>query len=152
MEEQVVVFQLSGESYGIDIAKVQEIRVMSNITAVPRTAAFVEGVINLRGKVTPVVDMHSRFGRPKSEYTKDTRIIVVSLKGNDWIGLIVDGVSEVMHISDDNIEPPSELVATVDTSFIKGIAKIGEERLVMLLDLDKLLQDTRALAAGGDAS
>jgi len=146
-EEQVVVFQLAGESYGIDIAKVQEIRVMSPITTVPNAPDFVEGIINLRGKITPVVNMHTRFGKPKADYDKETRIIVVDMQGQ-WVGLIVDSVSEVMRIPHDSVEMPSELVATVESDFIRGIAKLSEEKLVILLDLDKMLAATKDLALG----
>ena len=146
-EEQVVVLQLSGESYGIDIAKVQEIKTMSPITSMPRSPSFIEGVINLRGKITPIVNMHTRFGRPKADYSKDTRIVVVDMEGT-WVGLIVDSVSEVMRIHADSVEQPSQLVATVDADFIRGIAKLGDERLVILLDLDRMLRATKDLALG----
>jgi len=145
MDQQVVVFQLGGESYGVDIAKVQEIKAMSPITAVPRAAEFIEGVINLRGQITPVVNLRTRFGMGKIENTKETRIIVVNMEG-EWVGLIVDSVSEVMRLADDTIEPPSEFVATVDADFIRGIAKVSEERLVILLDLARMLRATRDLA------
>jgi len=147
MDQQVVVFQLGNESYGVDISKVQEIKAMVPITSVPRAPEFVEGVINLRGQITPVVNLHTRFGLEKREYSRDTRIIVVNMDG-DWVGLIVDSVSEVMRLSDDVIEHPSELVATVDSDFIRGIAKVDEERLVILLDLERMLRATRELALG----
>jgi purine-binding chemotaxis protein CheW len=150
MEQQVVVFQLGSESYGIDIARVQEIKAMSPITAVPRAADFIEGVINLRGQITPVVNLHTRFGMEKAPVTKDTRIIVVNMEG-DWVGLIVDSVSEVIRIAEDTVETPSELVASVDADFIRGIAKVSEERLVILLDLDRMLRATRDLAVGAAA-
>lgn len=147
MDQQVVVFQLANESYGVDISKVQEIKAMAPITSVPRAPEFVEGVINLRGQITPVVNLHTRFGLEKREYSKETRIIVVNMDG-DWVGLIVDSVSEVMRLADDTIEHPSDLVATVDSDFIRGIAKVDEERLVILLDLDRMLHATRDLALG----
>ena len=146
-DEQVVVLQLAGESYGVDIARVQEIKVMSPITSVPGAPPFIEGVINLRGKVTPIVNLHTRFGKPKAEYTKDTRIVVVDMQGT-WVGLIVDSVSEVMRVHADSVEAPPELVCTVDIDFVRGIAKVGEEWLVILLDLDKMLAATRELALG----
>ncbi|MHB0877683.1 MAG: chemotaxis protein CheW [Anaerolineae bacterium] len=147
MDQQVVVFQLANESYGVDISKVQEIKAMVPITSVPRAPEFVEGVINLRGQITPVVNLHTRFGLENRDYSKETRIIVVNMDG-DWVGLIVDSVSEVMRLSDDTIEHPSDLVATVDSDFIRGIAKVDEERLVILLDLDRMLRATRDLALG----
>ncbi|MGI6208600.1 MAG: chemotaxis protein CheW [Anaerolineae bacterium] len=138
-ETQVVVFQLAGESYGVDIAMVQEIRAMSPITAVPKAPAFVEGVVNLRGQITPVINLHTRFGMPPAEYTKETRIVVVNMDG-EWVGLIVDGVSEVVRLEANTIEEPSALVCTVDSDFVRGIAKVSEERLIILLDLPRLLQ------------
>ena len=138
MDEQVVVFQLAGESYGVDIARVQEIRVLAGITAMPRAPVFVKGVINLRGKVTPVVDMRARFDKEEAEATKETRVIVVSVDP-EWIGLIVDSVSEVVRVPEDAVAPPPGLVATVESDFVRGIANLGEERLIILLDLDKLL-------------
>ena len=145
-EIQVVVFQLGGESYGVDIAAVQEIKAMSPITAVPRTPNFIEGVINLRGQITPVVNLHARFGTADQERTRDTRIIVVNW-AEEWVGLLVDSVSEVMRLSEASIEPPSDLVASVDSDFVRGIAKVGEERLIILLELERLLKATRDLAA-----
>lgn len=147
MDQQVVVFQLAGESYGVDIARVQEIKAMSPITAVPRAPEFVEGVINLRGQITPVVNLHTRFGLEGREHTKETRIIVVNMDG-DWVGLIVDSVSEVVRLAGDSIESPSDLVATVDSDFVRGIAKVNEERLIILLDLERMLRATRDLALG----
>jgi purine-binding chemotaxis protein CheW len=146
-DEQVVVLQLGGESYGVDIARVQEIKVMSPITGVPGAPPFIEGIINLRGKITPIVNMHTRFGRPKAPYTKDTRIVVVDMQGT-WVGLIVDSVSEVMRVHGNSVEAPPELVCTVDAAFVRGIAKVSEEKLVILLDLDKMLAATRDLALG----
>ena len=147
MDQQVVVFQLANESYGVDISKVQEIKAMVPITSVPRAPEFVEGVINLRGQITPVVNLHTRFGLEKRDYSKETRIIVVNMDG-EWVGLIVDSVSEVMRLPDDTIEHPSDLVATVDSDFIRGIAKVEEERLVILLDLDRMLRATREMVLG----
>lgn len=147
MDQQVVVFQLAKESYGVDIAKVQEIKAMSPITAVPRAPDFIEGVINLRGQITPVVNLHTRFGLERGENTKETRIIVVNME-DEWVGLIVDSVSEVMRLAEESIEQPSDLVATVDADFIRGIAKVNEERLIILLDLDRMLCATRELALG----
>jgi len=144
-EEQVVVFQLAGESYGIDIAKVQALNTMLPITKVPRTADFIEGVINLRGNITPVVNLHTRFGLPESEFTKDTRIVVVNMD-EEGVGLIVDSVSEVMRIRVDAVEEASDLVAAIDSDFIRGIAKVGDERLVILLDLDAMLSATREMS------
>jgi len=147
MEQQVVVFQLAKESYGIDIANVQEIKAMSPITVVPRAPDFIEGVMNLRGQITPVVSLQTRFGMARGANTKATRIIVVNME-SEWIGLVVDSVSEVVRLADETIEPPSDLIATVDSDFIRGIAKVSEEQLIILLNLDRILRATREVALG----
>mgnify|MGYP001415184946 CR=1 FL=1 len=137
MENQLVVFDLANEQYGVDIAAVEGIIKMQTITVVPRAPQFVEGVTNLRGKVLPVIDLRKRFGLPRGEVTKDMRIVVVEM-GGATVGIVVDGVSEVLRVSEEAIEPPSPIVTTVDSSFIRGIAKVNE-RLVILLDLGRVL-------------
>jgi len=137
MEKQLVVFDIDREHYGVDIAAVESIIKMQAITAVPRAPAFVEGVTNLRGKVLPVIDLRRRFGLAATDPTKDTRIVVVELN-SVTVGMVVDGVSEVLRVSNDSIEPPSPVVTTVDSAFIRGIAKVGE-RLIILLDLSQVL-------------
>jgi purine-binding chemotaxis protein CheW len=136
-EEQLVVFEVAGESYGVEISRVQEINRMQAITVVPQVPVFVEGIINLRGRVTPVVDLRKRFGLPATEPTPLTRIVVVKAD-QEWVGVIVDAVSEVLRITSDAIEPPSAMVTSSDTAFVRGIAKLNE-RLVILLDLDRVL-------------
>lgn len=137
MEQQLVVFDLAGEHYGVDIAAVEGIIKLQAITSVPHAPAFVEGVTNLRGKVLPVIDLRKRFGLPQAQPTKDSRIVVVEMNGAT-VGMVVDGVSEVLRVGAEAIEPPSPIVTTVDSAFIRGIAKVGE-RLVILLDLGKVL-------------
>ncbi len=136
-EEQLVVFTLADESYAVDIATVQEILRMQHITKVPRAPEFVEGVSNLRGRVIPVVDLRKRFGLPVTEHGNATRIVVVEINGQT-IGIIVDGVSEVLRIQSDAIEPPSPVVTTIDSEYLRGIAKV-DDRLIILLSLDKVL-------------
>lgn len=136
-EEQLVVFELAGESYGVEISRVQEIDRMQTITVVPQAPSFVEGVINLRGRITPVVDLRTRFGLPKVEPTPLTRIVVVKA-GEEWVGLVVDAVSEVLRIPVEAIEPPSAMVTTAESTYLRGIAKL-ESRLIILLDLDRVL-------------
>jgi purine-binding chemotaxis protein CheW len=145
MEKQLVVFELAEEFYGLDIALVESIIKMQAITRVPHAPSFVEGVTNLRGKVLPVVDLGKRFNvggglsdDGQSANKKDNRRIVVVSIDNTEIGMIVDGVSEVLTISDEIIEPTPPMVMTVDSSFITGIAKL-DGRLVILLDLTKVL-------------
>jgi len=118
-ELQLVAFQLAQEVYGVDIAQVQEIIRMQPITKVPGAPDFVEGVINLRGRVIPVIDLRKRFRLPKGEETKSTRIIVVDVPPHT-VGMIVDSVDEVLRLSEDKIEPPSPLIASIDTEYIEG--------------------------------
>ena len=137
MENQLVVFDLAREHYGVDIAAVEGIIKMQAITVVPQAPAFVEGVTNLRGKVLPVVDLRRRFGLPAADATKETRIVVVEMNGVT-VGIVVDGVSEVLRVEPEAIEPPSPIVTTIDSAFIRGIAKV-DQRLIILLDLAKIL-------------
>ena len=136
-EAQLVVFELADEVYGVDIARVDEVIRMQEITRIPRAPDFVEGVTNLRGKVIPVVDLRKRFGLAVSDIKASSRIVVVYI-GSHTIGLIVDGVSEVIRVTAANIEPPSAVVTGVDSAYLRGVAKVGE-RLVILLDLDYVL-------------
>ncbi len=134
---QLVVFELASEHYGVDIAAVEGIIKMQNITRMPQSPEFVEGVTNLRGSILPVIDLRKRFGLPYQAPTKDTRIVTVDMEGIK-IGMVVDAVSEVLRVSEDAIEPPPPMVTAVDTSFIRGIAKMND-RLVILLDLGRVL-------------
>lgn len=136
-ERQLVVFDLADEAYGVNIGSVREIIRMQEITKVPRTPDYVEGVINLRGKVIPVIDMRKRFGFPVAERTKDTRIVVIDIGGAD-IGATVDAVTEVLRLGADSIEPPSAVITTADSDYLLGIAKL-ETRLIILLDLQRAL-------------
>lgn len=137
MENQLVIFELAGEQYGVNITAVESIIKIQTITKVPHAPHFVEGVTNLRGVVLPVIDLRKRLGLPRTEETKDTRIVVIEMKGT-IVGMLVDAVTEVLHVPEDAIEPPSFLISSVDSAFITGIAKL-EERLVILLDLSKVL-------------
>ncbi len=136
-EQQLVVFGLAGEAYGVDIGTVREIIRMQDVTSVPHTPEFVSGVINLRGRITPVVDLRSRFGLPGQEITKDSRVVVVDIDGND-IGMIVDAVTEVLRISTAQIEPPPTVITTDGSDYIVGIARL-DSQLVLLLDLTRVL-------------
>ena len=139
-EEQLVVFDLAAEAYGVDIGAVREIIRMQDITKVPGAPAFVEGIINLRGNVIPVVDLKKRFGLSVSERNRDNRILVVDIGGHD-IGVVVDAVTEVLRISSDSVEPPSAVITTADSVYLLGIVKL-EGRLVILLDLEKVLTES----------
>ena len=137
-EKQLVVFDLDSESYGVDIGAVREIIRMQEITRVPRTPEFVEGVINLRGKVIPVVDLRKKFGLPvPEEQSIDNRIVVVDIGGQD-IGVIVDAVTEVLRIHTDSVAPPSSVITGADSEYLLGIVKL-ESGLIILLDLEKVL-------------
>ncbi len=137
MDQQIVVFVLANEYYGVDIAAVQEVVKLQPITFVPRAPAFIEGVTNLRGKALPVVDLRKRFGLPVGETTRQTRIVVAEVDRNP-VGMLVDAVTQVLHVPEGTVEPPSPFVATVDSTFITGIAKVGD-KLIILLDLQKVL-------------
>lgn len=139
-EMQLVVFDLAAEFYGVDIATVREIIRMQAITRVPGAPSFVEGIINLRGQVIPVVDLRKRLGLNVSEQTDDSRIVWVTINKHD-VGVIVDAVTEVLRIPVSAIEPPSAMVAGVDSDYLRGIAKL-ESRLIILLDLNKVLSMT----------
>jgi len=137
-----MTFKLAEENYGLEILKVREIIGLMEITRVPRTQPFVRGVINLRGKVIPVVDLRLKFGMPGAEATDQTVIIVVQCQVQDRLltmGLLVDQVLEVLSIDAGSIEAtPSLGDASVDTSFILGVGKTGD-RVVFLLDIGKVL-------------
>ena len=134
---QLVSFKIGDEEFGVDILSVQEINRMSQITKVPNTSDFIEGVINLRGRVIPVMDLRVKLGMPRKEHGKNTRIVVVELKGQT-IGFIVDEVSEVLRISKDITEAPPEMVGGMNSDYITSIGKL-EDRLLILLDLDKIV-------------
>lgn len=136
-EEQLVVFRLADEYYGVDIGTVQEIIAWQPVTRVPRAPQFVEGIINLRGSVIPVIDLRKRFGLRQAEVGQQTRIVVVEV-GELVVGLVVDGVSEVLRVPAERTEQPSAVISGVDTEFIRGVAKT-DERLIILLDADRIL-------------
>lgn len=140
-EGKYLTFQLANEEYGIGILKVKEIIGMMPITSVPQTPAFVKGVINLRGKVIPVVDLRLKFGMEEIEYTERTCIIVVevSFEGADVVmGIVVDAVSEVLNIGGEEIEETPRFGASLDTDYILGMAKM-EGGVKILLDVDQVL-------------
>ena len=136
-EQQLVVFDLADEGYGVDISAVREIIRLQEITRVPRTPEFVEGVINLRGKVIPVIDLRKRFGLTVEAESQDNRIVVVDI-GDQDIGVVVDAVTEVLRIPTDSVEPPASVITTADSDYLLGIAKL-DSRLIILLDLRKVL-------------
>ncbi|MEE2842558.1 MAG: chemotaxis protein CheW [Chloroflexota bacterium] len=143
-ERQVVVFDLNEEAHGVDISQVREIIRMEEITRVPRAPEFVEGVINLRGKVNPVVDLRARFSMPSTERTDEHGIVVVDVDGQD-IGMVVDAVTEVSRTPSDSIEPPSSVITTDDSEYLTGIVKT-DDKLIILLDIAKVISESEASA------
>jgi len=142
-EEQVVVFDLAGESYGIDIGHVQEIIRLPAITTVPRAPACVEGVVNLRGRVIPVINLRARFGLPEGERGRAARIVVLEA-GGQTVGALVDAVSEVLRIPRDAIEPPGATLQGREPAHRRGLAKL-RDRLVILVDLDTVIALAEAI-------
>jgi purine-binding chemotaxis protein CheW len=134
---QLVTFSIGEEEFGVDILKVQEIIRTMEITRVPKAPDFVEGVINLRGNVIPIIDLRKRFGLETRAHDKHTRIIVIEIN-NMIVGFVVDSVSEVLRIPANTVEPPPPVVAGLESEYISGVGKL-EDRLLILLDLDRLL-------------
>ena len=149
-ERQIVALHLAEEIYGVDIAHIHTVITPQAITWVPRTPPFVKGVMNLRGRILPVIDLRTRFGLPPlaEEKHKASRIVIVDVEGLT-AGLIVDAVSEVLRVPETSIDPPSWLVASSDIDCITGIGRIpthrrredAEERLILLLDVRKALSN-----------
>lgn len=143
-----LTFKLGKEEFGLGILKVLEINGIMDITAIPRMPPFMKGVINIRGKVVPVIDLRLKFGLPEAAYTEQTCIILVNVRHE--IGVIVDTVSEVLDVAEDKIDPPPAFNQTIDSSFILGLGKVGED-IKILLDIDRILaaeelQEITALA------
>lgn len=150
---QYLTFNLAGESYGIDILRVQEIRGWVPVTKVPNAPAFVRGVMNLRGAIVPVVDLRLRFGLESVEYTKITVVIVVTVRsephGDRIIGMVVDGVSDVLNINNAaDIKDAPDFGTAVHTEFISGLVAV-DSGMVMLLDVDRLLSVEEMFALEG---
>lgn len=147
---QYLTFLLAGEEYGLDILKVQEIRGWVPVTRIPHTPAHVQGVLNLRGAIVPIIDLRRRFDMAKAEYTHTTVVIVMSVAdktGKRVIGVVVDGVSDVLNVTPDAIKPAPNFGAAVRTEFVNGLGAIGN-RMVILLDSDKLLMEDEMPSPG----
>jgi purine-binding chemotaxis protein CheW len=150
---QLVSFHVGGEEFGLDILRVQEIIRMQQLTRVPNSPDFVDGVMNLRGKIIPVIALRKRFGIESVPADKQTRIVVVEVKGA-VLGFVVDAVSEVLRIPVDTLEPPPRL-GKVEREYVSAVGKLPD-RLLILLDVDRLMSDfgqigdlAQAQAAGG---
>jgi len=143
---QLVSFELGGEEFAVDILSVQEINRMMPLTRVPQSPGDVEGVINLRGKIIPVVDLRKRFGMPTATQNENSRIVVIELERR-VLGFIVDRVHEVLRIDRSIVEPAPQMSSSIDSSFILGVGKLSD-RLLILLDLPRLFAaDASAIAA-----
>lgn len=139
-----LTFELGNEFYGIEILKIQEIIGLMDVTHLPRTPDFVRGVINLRGRIIPVVDLRAKFGLPRTDDTERTCIVVVQVAVGDTpliMGLLVDEVSEVINFQAEMLEPAPSFGGGVDVAFLLGLAKVNG-KVVMLLDVDRILADT----------
>jgi len=143
---QLVVFNVAKEHYGVSIGSVQEIVRVPDVTEVPDAPIFLEGVINLRGRIVPVVDLRKRLRLQGIEKTKSTRVLITESGGN-LVGLLVDSVSEVLRIQPESIEAPPEMISAIGVEYITGVAKV-EDRLIILLDLKKILsvEDMRKIS------
>lgn len=156
LESKYLTFSLGNEEYGIDIIKIREIIGLMKVTALPRMPAYVKGVINLRGRVIPIVDLRLRFGMEAADYTERTCIIVVEIGTNGGrklvMGIVVDSVSEVLNIRAGEVEDAPAFGAALETGFIQGMAK-SNGGVKILLDIDRILcpEETEMLAAAGDA-
>jgi purine-binding chemotaxis protein CheW len=142
-ERQLVVFELGNGNYGVDIGTVREINRMQDITSLPGTPEHILGVINLRGRVVPVVDLRRRFGLVVSEFTPSSRIVVVDIGGRD-IGVVVDGVDEVLRVPADALAPPVGIGSDAEAAYITNIVKLPE-RLIILLDMNAALGEDAVL-------
>jgi purine-binding chemotaxis protein CheW len=136
-EVKVIVFRLADEEYGVEVSQVRSIERMQNITRVPRTPEFVKGVINLRGVVTPIIDLKTRFALGSEEYSDSTRIIIVAVEDME-VGLIVDAANDVIDIPLGSIEQPPAVVGGIKATYLRGVAKL-QNRLLIMLNLDKVL-------------
>ncbi len=136
---QLVSFKVNGEEFGVNILQVQEIIRMMKITKVPQSKDYVDGVINLRGRVIPIVNLRRRLGMLNAEESNKTRIIVVEI-GNKTVGFIVDEVKEVLRIPKSITEPPPKAMSGIDSAYITAVGKL-EDRILILLDLEKLFSE-----------
>lgn len=139
-ERQFVVFKLGKEEYGIDIMNVKEIGPYKESTKIPNSPSFIEGIINYRGEVIPIVNLKKRFKLKEKEIDGNTRIIVINL-GEKQIGFIVDEASQTARLSDEDIDPTPDIVAGIDRRYITGVGKL-DERLIILIDLEKVLTES----------
>ena len=139
-------FFVKNEQYGIDISHINEIIAMMKITHVPRTPSFVEGVVNLRGSIIPIVDIRVKFGIEKKEHDMNTAIIINEVSGVN-IGFIVDRVEDVLTFSEKELSEPPKFGSHIDTSFIKSVAEVGSD-VILILDMEKIFEDDELTQIG----
>lgn len=146
---QYLTFMLAGEHYAVEILRVREIRGWSPVTRIPQSPAFLLGVLNLRGAIVPIIDLRRRLSLEPAEYTCVTVIIVLSVEsshGKRNFGIVVDGVSDVLEVPSSDVQDPPEVSKSTNTEFINGLATVAD-KMVMLLDIDKLLNEEELSAA-----
>lgn len=140
--QQYLTFMLDGEEYGVDILRVQEIKGWDRVTPIPNTPAFIRGVLNLRGTIVPIIDLRMRFNLQRLEYGPTTVVIMLKvISGKDKsrvMGIVVDGVSDVYNMPDEDIKPSPDFGSAVDTAFLRGLATVNE-KMVIVLDIDHML-------------
>lgn len=135
--QEFLVFTLGDEEYGIDILKVQEIRGYDQVTRIANTPSFIKGVTNLRGVIVPIIDLRIKFDQPDVDYNDNTVVIVLNLVQR-VVGIVVDGVSDVLSLTHDQIRPAPEFAVTMSTEYMTGLGALGE-RMLILVDIEKLL-------------
>ncbi len=139
--DQYLTFIMAGEEYGIDILRVQEIRGWDGVTPIPNTPEYIKGVINLRGSIVPIIDLRERFGLERGEYGPTTVVIVVKVMDEERervMGIVVDAVSDVYNVSEDDMKPPPDFGSVVSVDFVKGLTTV-DEKMVIILDIDHMM-------------
>jgi purine-binding chemotaxis protein CheW len=150
---EYLTFILGEEEYGIEILKVQEIRSYEAVTKIANTPEFIKGVINLRGSIVPIIDLRMRFKLSKAEYNDTTVVIILNLN-NRTMGMVVDGVSDVLELKSSQISPVPELVSSIDTKYLLGLGTV-DERMLILVDIEQLMSSKEMAlmeAASGNAA
>ena len=140
---QFLTFMLAGEEYGVDILRVQEIRGWDTATQIPNTPEYIKGIMNLRGSIVPIIDLRSRFRLDDVAYGKTTVVIVLKVQGEEkdrTMGIVVDAVSDVYTVGNDNLKPAPDFGSSIGTEFLKGLATV-DEKMIIILDIDNLLNN-----------
>lgn len=151
--QQYLTFMLAGEEYGVDILRVQEIKGWDSVTLIPNTPEYIRGVINLRGTIVPIIDMRARFHLEQLEYGPTTVVIVLKVNNDDksrTMGVVVDGVSDVYNMPEEDIKDSPDFGTAVDTAFVKGLATVNE-KMVIILDIDHMLNSNELSAVDSAA-